>query len=154
MSTLEDQIAAATAETHARVDKMLGGAGPPPTRGPGWATRIVEAALNESQRCRHLQQRPIQPWFGFFWERYWRCRECTAEHVERQQAARRSGTWVGLGAVEEHTCDLCRTFAGPGGLDPMILRVDFWVLTLGVCPRCERVAQRKGARIYALDETR
>ena len=147
---LRDQVSAAKAEARRIVTNAVPGADNVPiTRDkPGWASAVVDRLLADpsGQRCKHLIKRPVQPAFAIIWEGHWRCRACMAGNAEEQQQRIRAGTYVGLGAVEEGTCDRCRLEVGPKNLTQTILRVDLWIVVAAICPRCERQLHREGGR--------
>ncbi|MDN5858794.1 MAG: hypothetical protein L0H84_09245 [Pseudonocardia sp.] len=151
MSALEDQIAAASADTRDRIARALPGAEDvkPATSHSAWSEATLDRlCAPDVPRCRHLRRRPVQPSYVLVWEGHWRCVGCADEDARRQHDAMRDGTWRStLGTVEERTCDRCRREVGPDLLTPTILRDHMLVVVAALCPRCVRLMQCEGGQL-------
>jgi hypothetical protein len=137
---LRDQGMAAVAETREMMLKAFPEAGDPTGPPPQWLGDLVDRMIVGATFCEHIRRRRTQPSFAAVWEKHWRCRRCVAEYGEAGLA----GAHPTLGPIEEFTCDFCRTYRGPGGLIPAVLRLDLWVVIGGACDPCVNVLSRSG----------
>lgn len=87
---------------------------------------------NSARICPHLDEDPAQPWSCLIATGEWKCDQCWAYH----RVALANGS-AQLDPVEELTCDLCRRFA-PTSLEPLVLRINHWVMYGGACGRCRK----------------
>jgi hypothetical protein len=81
-----EQLEAAQRDTRGMIAAAMPGA--KVSRGtkiPLWAARMlsIDDDLCSAPRCRHLTDRPAQPWMAFAWEHIWRCRECAQSTLSR-----------------------------------------------------------------------
>jgi hypothetical protein len=142
-----EQIEAANRETRGMIATALPGAKVDRGRKiPAWAARMlsIDEDIRSAPRCRHLIERPAQPWMAHAAEHIWRCRECASEHA-RQSLRAGTPLWD---PVEEGTCDMCRRYVGGSNLSLLVLREDLWIMTCGLCDCCHQHALANGARAW------
>lgn len=137
MPVSADQLDAALAEVRGMLATAL--PGQTPLRPSQWAIDFVDSRLT-LPRCRHLHARPVQPHMLTVWDAEWLCRSCTVQRDEHRQRAAARGAYIGLGVVEEGTCDGCRVYRGTENLTPTVMRIDLWTVVCALCPGCERRA--------------
>lgn len=147
--TMEQQLENATAQTRLKIE-----ATPKDNRIPvknsafeKWAAAFIDARMEDSPACGHLQANFAQTWNMCTGDRSWKCNECYAYYQE----ALRKGE-VPLSFEEEHTCDHCRQFAPP--LEPMLIRVDNFFIVGALCSACSKESQRSPASSHAASRKR
>lgn len=92
---------------------------------------LLERLLTAASTCANLAADPVQQWNVLIAEGYWRCEVCLAYRFSEIK----SGQGQDLGFPEEFCCDVCRRFA-PNTLQPLVLRMDIFVMTGAMCGRC------------------
>ncbi len=146
-TAFRDQAKAAVAEARRDVAGAFGLPDEPAPRGVSPFFDELWDRHGQSRRCSHLSLRPLQPWHLFPADGVWRCKPCQGMWAATRKsdiAARRPF----LDPVEEFTCDRCRRFS-PGGLEPAVVRQDFWVIVVGLCGRCFARVESEGGRVVA-----
>lgn len=144
---LDDQLTAANLDMRHRFESAIPGAVRTDSI-PKWAKDLLDSVSTPAlQRCEHLQRTPAQPWFMSWWEKIWRCTECTQAQAELVQSSMQRGIYIGPGEPEEGTCDRCRGYVGGENLSPFVLRDNIWLVTFGVCEPCTVALQEDGAHI-------
>ncbi len=104
-----------------------------------WAKKFLDARLEDSPVCGHLQANVAQTWNMSTGNRTWKCNECFAYY---QESVRKGEELVSY--QEEHTCDRCRKFSPP--LEPMLIRIDNFFIVGGMCSTCSAESQTSPAR--------
>lgn len=79
--------------------------------------------------CAHIAEDPVRIWNCLIAVGAWKCDECWAYFGQEIQEG------FTLGDLEERTCDLCHRYA-PRTMQPLMLRIDHFVMAGGACARC------------------
>jgi len=143
----EDQLSAAKAESRKMVNHLLGlPADTKPDIGlsPFVEELLVSLTPPDAPRCKHLWQRPMQPWMLMLPFRKWHCKACFVEFGRRHSEELKQG--YSLGPIEEFTCDRCRTYVGKM-LNPLVIRQDLWTIVGSVCDPCMALGIKQGGRM-------
>lgn len=134
MTATDDQVAAASADLHARI---LAAAPPGMPRVTGingdadplyrQAHAALDAALDPAhpeRRCPHV--RGLKPYTLDMWRAVLSCGQC-----------RRADQLEALGGDEEHRCDRCRALVATADFCHVIMRVSGFIAAPAmVCPAC------------------
>jgi hypothetical protein len=147
---LLDQAKAASDDLRGRMSAVFGDM--PPIQNvedDNWVVVILDKIIAaRTGMCKHLERTPAQPMYVTPYERFFRCQTCYEQDGLAQAAAARVGKARNFGAIEEGTCDRCRTFVGGDKLTGTVVRLGPWLIVMGLCPICSAKTQHEGGKMF------
>jgi hypothetical protein len=149
---LDDQTKAASDAMRKRLDDFFAPAGDLPTtqhpEDDHWMVVLLDKTLaDRTGTCEHLAKTPAQPMYVTPYERFFRCQRCFEQDGLAQETARRVGKMRTFGAIEEGTCDRCRTYVGDH-LTATMVRLSHCAIVMGLCSTCVAKTEAEGGKLY------